>query len=263
MYVTRRRMLGTALAAGAALTVAPGMTGRARQATPEPLVLGTPGLPGSKAPGYGIARVRTHQSAEAAQAVYADVLTRFLPPTSALPGYYGYIFAFDDADPGTTLNVTLVDGAPAADAANAVAQEYVQGMDARLAPQTPIAVQGAVRIYQVTDRPASELPPLLHGCHITMRFRRNAADTDIEGVIQSASEGFGPIQAAMDGFVMYCWMHTEDGRVSFNVWETAEQMQAGNEAVAAWGAANPVITQEGPAEVHNGVIGYSDLFRAR
>jgi hypothetical protein len=212
-----------------------------------------------KSPGFGIARVRTHQSADLAQAVYADVLTRFLPPTAALPGYFGYIFAFDDADPGTTLNFTLLKDAAAAEAANTVAQAYVQGMDTRLAPETPIAEQGAVRIYQVTDRPVSALPPLLHGCHITVRFRRNAPDTDIEGVIRSASEGFGPIQAAMEGFVLYGWMHAEGGRVSFNVWETAEQLQAGNEAVAAWGAANPVITEEGPAVVHNGVIGYSDL----
>jgi hypothetical protein len=259
MHVTRRRFLGTSLAAAAALPVVPGLTARAQEATPEPAVLGTPAVAGFEAPGHGIARVRVHQSAEIAQAVYADVLTRFLPPTAALSGYYGYIFAFDDADPGTTLNFTLVNDAAAADAANAVAQAYVQGMDSRLAPETPIAEQGAVRIYQVTDRPASALPPLLHGCHITVRYRRNAPDTDIEGVIQSASEGFGPIQGAMDGFVLYCWMHTEGGRVSFNIWETAEQMQAGIEAVAAWGAANPVITEEGPAVVHNGIIGYSDL----
>jgi hypothetical protein len=262
MHVTRRKLLGTAaVVASAALPMVPGLKARAQEATPAPAVLGTPAVPGFQAPGYGIARVRVHQSAEIAQAVYADVLTRFLPPTAALPGFYGYVFAFDDADPGTTLNFTFLNDAAAVEAANTVAQEYVAGMDARLSPQTPIAEQGAVRIYQLTDRPVSELPPLLHGCHITVRYRKNAADTDIEGVIRSASEGFGPIQAAMDGFVMYGWMHAEGGRVSFNVWETAEQMQAGNEAVAAWGAANPVITEESPAVVHNGVIGYSDLLR--
>jgi hypothetical protein len=261
MHVTRRRLLGTALAAGATLPLLSDSTARAQDGTPEPAVLGTPTVPGFQAPGYGIARVRVHQSADLAQAVYADVLTRFLPPTAALPGFYGYIFAFDDADPGATLNFTLLNDAATAEDADTVAQEYVQGMDPRLAPETPIAEQGAVRIYQLTERPVSELPPLLHGCHITARYRRNAADTDIEGVIRSASEGFGPIQAAMDGFVMYCWMHAEGGRVSFNIWETAEQMQAGNEGVAAWGAANPVITQEGPAVVHNGVIGYSDLLQ--
>ncbi len=132
-------------------------------------------------------------------------------------------------------------------------------MDPRLTPETPITEQGEVRIYQLTDRPASELPPLLHGCHITMRHRRNAPDTDIEGVIRSASEGFGPILATMDGFVLYCWMHAAGGRVSFNIWETAEQLEAGNVAVADFVAANPVITSEGETVVHNGVIGYSDL----
>jgi hypothetical protein len=252
-------LLGTALAG--TVPVWPGLTGRAQEATPQPVVLGTPTVPGFEAPGYGIARVRKHPSADAAEAVYADVLTRFLPPTAALPGYFGYIFAFDEyaEEAGTTLNVTLLKDHAAAEAAASIAAEYVQGMDRRLAPETPIAEQGAIRIFQVSDRPVSELPPLLHKCHITARFRRNAADTDIEGVIRSASEGFGPIQAAMDGFVLYCWMHTEGGRVSFNIWETAEQMQAGNDAVAAWAAANPVITEEGPAIVHSGVIGYSDL----
>ena len=115
MHITRRRLLGTALAAGAALPVVPGMTGRAQEATPGPAVLGTPAVPGFEAPGFGITRVRTHQNADLAQAVYADVLTRFLPPTAALPGYYGYIFAFDDADPATTLNFTLVNDAAIAD----------------------------------------------------------------------------------------------------------------------------------------------------
>jgi hypothetical protein len=134
-----------------------------------------------------------------------------------------------------------------------------KGMDPRLTPETPIAEQGQVRIFQRTDRPLSELPPNLHGCHITMRNRQNAHDTDIEGVIRSASEGFGPIQAAMDGFVLYCWMHTDGGRASFNIWETAEHLAAGNQAVADFVAANPVITSEGDTVVHNGVIGYADL----
>jgi hypothetical protein len=184
---------------------------------------------------------------------------RFLPPTAALPEYFGYIFAFDAADPRSTINITLLEDAAAADQANAVAEAYVETMDSRLTPETPIAEQGAVRIYQLTDRPRSALPPLLHGCHVTMRHRRNAPDTDIEGVIKSASEGFGPIQAAMDGFVLYCWMHAAGGRVSFNIWETAEQLEAGNQAVADYVAANPVITSEGETVVHNGVIGYSDL----
>lgn len=258
MQVTRRRLLGTALAASV-LPVAPALTVQARQATPVPGANATPDPDGIDGPGFGIARVRIHPTSALAQAVYPDVMSRFLPPTAALPEFFGYIFAFDDADPRSTINVTLLDDASAAEETNAVAQAYVEGMDPRLTPETPIAEQGDVRIYQRTDRPRSELPPLLHGCHITMRHRRNAPDTDIEGVIRSASEGFGPIQAAMDGFVLYCWMHAAGGRVSFNVWETAAQLEAGNQAVADWGAANPVITSEGETVVHNGVIGYSDL----
>lgn len=259
MQVTRRRLLGTALAAGAA-PVAFGLTARAQEATPEPGAFATPDTAGIDAPGYAIARVRTHGSPDLVQAVFADVMNRFLPATAAVPGYFGYIFAFDSADPRSTINLTLLDGPEAAEEATTVANAYVEDMDPRLAPETPIAEQGQVRIYQLTDRPFSELPPLLHGCHITMRHRRNSPETDIEGVIASARDGFGPIQQAMDGFVLYCWMHTPDGRISFNVWETAEQLAAGNQAVADWGAANPVITTEGETVVHEGVIGYSDLF---
>lgn len=258
MPVNRRRLLGTALTASVALRV-PGLPVRVQQATPEPGTVATPDTDRIDGPGFGITRVRTHPTPDLAQAVYPDVMFRFLPPTAALPGYFGYIFAFDDADPKSTINITLLEDAADADDATAVAGAYVAGMDLRLTPETPIAEQGEVRIYQLTDRPLSELPPFLHGCHISMRHRRNAPETDIEGVIRSASEGFGPIQAAMDGFVLYCWMHAEGGRVSFNIWETAEQLEAGNQAVADWGAANPVITTEGETVVHSGVIGYSDV----
>lgn len=254
MHVTRRRLLGTALAASV-WPGAPRIAAHAQVATPE--TGATPVSNVSDAPGYGIARVRTHPSPALAQAVYPHVMFRLLAPTASLPGYFGYIFAFEEADPRNTINITLLNAA-AADEANALAEEYVAGMDPRLTPETPIAEQGAVRIFQVTDRPFSELPPLLHGCHITLRHRRNAADTDIEGVIKSASEGFGPIQAAMDGFVMYGWMHADGGRLSFNIWETAEQLEAGNQAVADFVAANPVITSEGESVVHEGVIGYAD-----
>jgi hypothetical protein len=256
MQLTRRRLLATALAAPAL----PIHSIQAQDATPETGGLATPAIPGIEGPGIGIARVRTHASPDAAQAVYPDVMFRFLPPTAMVPGYAGYIFAFDTSDDRNTINVTLLADQAAGDEANVVARSFVEGMDPRLTPETTLAEEGVVRIYQRTERSASELPPLLHGCHITMRHRRNAPDTDIEGVIRSASEGFGPIQAAMEGFVLYCWMHTEGGRVSFNIWETAEQMEAGNQAVADWGAANPVITTEGETVVHNGVIGYSDLF---
>jgi hypothetical protein len=257
MPPTRRQLLGTALAA----SVLPGVCGLragAQDATPVPGTVATPVIGPVGSPGFGITRIRTHPTPDLAQAVYPDVMFRFLPPTAALFGYVGYIFAFDLADAATTMNVTLLTDAEAAAEANAVAKVYVEGMDPRLTPETPIAEQGAVRIYQVTNRPLSELPPNLHGCHITIRHRRNAPDTDIEGVIRSASEGFGPIQAAMDGFVLYGWMHTDSGRVSFNIWETAEHLAAGNQAVADYAAANPVITSEGETIVHNGVIGFAD-----
>lgn len=251
MHVSRRTFFDGALATMASMA-APGVPALSQDATPIATAV--------TAPGFGIARVRTHPTAELLQAVYADVMTSFLPATAVVPGYTGYIFAFDDADPTASINITLLADAAAVDTANAVAMDYVEGYDPRLTPETPLAEQGEVRIYQVTDRPRSELPPLLNGCHITMRHRLNAPDTDIEAVIASAANGFGPIIREMDGYVLYGWMHTEGGRVSFNIWETAEQLKAGNQAVAEFVADNPVITSEGETVVHNAVIGYSDLF---
>ncbi len=251
MHTSRRALIGGALASGAALTI-PGAIGAAQEASPE--------TGRAVTPGYGIARVRTHATPETLDAVYADVLSRFLPATRETDGYAGYLFAFDGEDPTAAITLTLLADAAAAEAAAAIAMQFVDGMDPRLRPETPIAEQGEVRIFQTTDRPAADLPPLLNGCHITMRYRLNAADTDIEGVIAAAADGFVPIIRDMPGYVLYAWMYAEGGRISFNIWETAEQLAAGNEAVADFAAANPVITEERPATVHEGVIGYSDFF---
>ncbi len=251
MRTNRRTLIGGALATGAMLTI-PSAVSVAQEASPV--------AENDAGPGFGSVSVRTHATPEALQAVYADVLTVFVPAIRAVPGYDGYLIAFDGDDPTASINVTLVADASAADAANAVSMEHVTGMDPRLTPGTPLAEHGDIRIFARTDRPRTDLPPWLTGCHITMRYRLNAADTDIEGVIAAAANGFVPIIRDMPGFVLYAWMYAEGGRVSFNIWETAEQLEAGNEAVAAFGAANPVITEEGPPEVHEGVIGYSDIF---
>lgn len=251
MRVNRRKLVGGAVA-GMTAAIAPGLLVRAQEASPVPVGIVTPG--------FGIAQVRTHSTPELLQAVYADVLSRFVPATSAIAGYTGYLFAFDDDDPTASIDISLFADAAAVDTANVVATDYVEGMDPRLVSETPLAGSGEIRIFQVTDRPRGELPPLLNGCHITVRHRLNAPDTDIEGVIDAAAHGFGPIIRKMPGYVLYGWFHIDGGRISFNIWETAGQLVAGNEAVTEFVAANPVITTEGPTIVHNGVIGYSDIF---
>jgi len=250
MQMTRRRLIGGALVA-ATTSVAPGLIVRAQEATP--------GTEAAAPPGFGIARVRKHPTAEVAQAVYPDVMSRFLPMTAALSGYRGYIFAFDDADPKITINVTLLADANAADEANAVAQTYVRGMDTRLTPETPVAEQGPVRIYQLTDKPRLEVPPLLHGCQITLRHQIALPDVDRDAVASSATERLVPILHGMDGFVLYCGILTEGGWVAIDIWETASQMQAGNEAVAVWEAENSLASAGGESVTHHGVISYSDI----
>ena len=251
MSVTRRTLLGSSL------LLAPVLTPRlahAQDATPEAAT--------HTMPGYGIVRVRALLTPELNQAVYPDVMSRFLPETSAIPGYYGYVFAFENENPAASLTMTLLADEAATADANAVAEEYVAGLDPRLTPETPLAEQGPVRIWEVTDRPDSEVPPHLTGCQLTFRHRTNAAETDIEAIIQVVNDALIPELREMDGFVLYGWLGTPDGRISFNIWETAEHLAAGDAAVAEFVAANPVITMDGTTDVYAGTIGFADILGA-
>ena len=248
MRVDRRSILGAA--ASAAMLATP--LGRvAAQGTPAPEAV--------SAPGYGITRVRALPTPELNAAIIPDVLARFLPRTAAVPGYRGYAISQHASDPAATITTTLLDDEAAAADAAAVAMEYVAALDPRFAVETPFAAEGQLRWYQLTDRPASELPPFLHGCHYTMRARVNAPDVDMEAVIAEATEGLLPLTAAMPGFVLYCWIQTEVGRTAINIWETADHLAAGNEAIAAWVDANIGVTSVGDAVVNDGVIIYADF----
>jgi hypothetical protein len=250
MPVTRRTLLGSTLLASAA-PVAVRLGAKAHDATPA--------AERPESPGYGIVRVRTVGSPELNQAVFPDVMYRFLPKTAAVPGYYGYVFAVQYDDPATSLTMTLLADEAAVELANEVAKEYVAGLDPRLTPETPLAEQGPVRIFHLTDRPASELPPHLTGCSITFRHRINAAETDIDAIIDAVNDGLIPLLKEMDGFVLYGWTGVSDGRISYNIWETPEHLTAGDALIADWVEQNPIITQEGTTEVYAGTIGYSDI----
>lgn len=249
MFLSRRTLLGAAVAASAPFALS--SLALAQDASPVP--------EDRDAPGYGIVRVRALPTPELNQAVYPDVMYRFLPQTSAIPGYFGYLFAFENDNPAASLTMTLLADEAAATQADEVAKEYVAGLDPRLTPETPLAEQGPVRIWETTDRPASEVPPHLTGCQVTFRHRINAAETDIEAIIQTVNEGLIPDLREVDGFVLYGWIGTPDGRISFNIWETAEQLAAGDELVAEFVAANPVITMDGTTDVYAGTIGFADV----
>ena len=75
------------------------LAAHAQDATPEAA---------ADAPGYGIVRVRALPTPELNQAVYPDVMYRFLPQTSAIPGYFGYLFAFENENPAASLTMTLL-----------------------------------------------------------------------------------------------------------------------------------------------------------
>jgi hypothetical protein len=192
-------------------------------------------------------------------AIIPDVLASFLPATAALPGYAGYIFSQHATDAASTITFTLLTDQGAESEATEVALAYVSSLDPRFAVETPFSQEGSLRWFSLTDRPATELPPFLHGCQLTMRERVNAPDADMEAVIAMAIDGLVPLLADMPGFVLYGWMQTEEGRTAVNIWETADQLAAGNEAIAAWVAANTADSSIGDPVVNDGVIIYADV----
>jgi hypothetical protein len=251
MRVNRRLVLGTAAATAF-------LSGQRRQAV---AAKSTPVATTGSAPGYAIARIRALSSPELNAAIVPDVLATFLPRTAALPGYAGYVFSEHLTDPAATITLTLLADAAAAAAADEVAREYVGALDPRLTAETPLAEQGPVRIFEATSRPVSDLPPFLHGCRLTMRIRRTAPGVDPDDLVARvmASDGLAPLLAAMPGFALYCWIQTEGGRTAINIWETEAQLMAGNDAIAAWVAANTADTSIGEPVVHDGVIIYADI----
>ena len=218
----------------------------------------TPQAESELSPGVALARVRKLPTAELNEAIYPDVMRTFLPVTAVVPGFLGYLMAFHATDPTASLTLTLVSDDTAADAAGAVARWYVEQLDPRFIVETPVAVRGAVRVFVTPDRRGPTLPPFLHGCVITIRNRVTAPGVAVADLVNAASE-LAPQLQAMPGFVLYCWIETEGGRTALNIWETEEQLRAGDEAVAAYVAANTADTSVGEAVVNDGRIGYAEV----
>ena len=229
----------------------PLISAHAQDATPSPVETNTPVS--------AIARVRTLPSATLNQAVYPDVMARFLPATRAIPGFLGYVFVFDDADPATSFTITTLTSDEAAGAAQDVAQAYVAHLDPRFVTETPLSADGQVRMYATSAKPATELPPFLHGAVFTMRDQTNAPGLDLEDAIRIATETLIPLFQRLPGFVLYCWFERPGGRIAINIWETATDLAAASEALAAWRTqyfATPTASQE---QAYNGTVGYATI----
>ena len=247
---TRRMLLGGAAAASAGVLVSH-RAAAGQDATP------TAGA--ANAPAYAIARVRTQPSATLNQAIYPDVMATFLPPTMAVPGFLGYTFVFDDADPATAFTLTTFTGAEAAPAAADAAQAYVDHLDPRFVTETPLAADGKVRMYATTDRPTTELPPFLHGTTFTLRNQTHAPGLDLEETIRIATETLIPLFQSLPGFILYCWFERPEGRIAINIWDTPEDLAAASDALAAWRAeyfSTPTASEEA---AYNGTVGYATI----
>ncbi len=257
MSVSRRAVLGGMAVAGASHLGLRGLTLAQDSGTPVAVGEATPVAVQSTEPGYGIIRLRALPTAELNQAVFPHVMHRYLPAIEAVPGFAGYVFAFHDEEPGTSITLNLTTDEAAGAASDEAAASFVAGLDPRLAVETPVNEEGPLRIYGFTDRPASELPLFLQGCKFTARIRETAPGADIEAVITQSTDVLLPMLAGMEGFVMYAWILLPTARVAINIWETAEQMAAGDQAVADYVAQNTAPTTTGDPIVHNGTIGYA------
>ncbi|CAN5707491.1 hypothetical protein BH23CHL5_BH23CHL5_15790 [soil metagenome] len=256
--ISRRILLG-GMTSAAVLGVTQQWPVTAQDGTPVAVESASPVAELSGDPGFAIARVRALPSAELNEAIVPHVLHRFFPTIEVVPGFRGYVFANHYDDPAATITLTLTDDDSSASASDDAAQGFVDGLDPRFTVETPMAERGPLRIFRATDRGAEELPPFLNGCQLTIRNRVTAPDADIEAVIALASEGLVPMLAEMDGFVMYVWMQIEGGRVAINIWETTEQLAAGDAAVSEWVAQNTVNTTVGDPIVNSGPIIYASM----
>jgi hypothetical protein len=261
MHTTRRALIG---GAGAAL-VAAGLHAAplsAQEASPVAMSGATPtGMDG--APGYAIARVRSLPDAALNQANYPNVMAEYLPRLETVPGFLGYVFAFDESDSGGSISLTLIDDeASVADVENATA-EYVSSLDPRFAVETPWASQGAVRMFAATSTPASERPPFLHGAPLLIRDQTSTPDFDLEDAVALATETLLPRFLEQPGFVLYCWFVREGGRVVVEIWETPEDLEASREVLLAWRDEHfsaPTSTETTDIE---GTIGYATIAALR
>jgi hypothetical protein len=247
---TRRSLIGAA-AASSAVLVWPHLTAATQDATPLPS--------DGTGPVFATARVRTQPSAALNQAIYPDVMARLLPASLAIPGFLGYVFAFDDADPATAFTVSTLNSEDASHASLDAAKSYVADLDARFVTETPLSADGPVRMYATTTKPATELPPFLHGAAFTMRDQTNAPGLDVENAISVATETLIPLFQSLPGFVLYCWFERPGGRIAINMWETAADLKAASEALGAWRTqyfSTPTASEE---QAYNGTIGYATI----
>jgi hypothetical protein len=247
---TRRSLIGAA-AATSTVIIWPHRSASAQDATPTPIE--------NTGPAHATARVRIQPSAALNQAIYPDVMATFVPAAMAIPGFLGYAFVFDAADPATAFTVSTLTGEPAARASEDVGQAYVDQLDPRFITETPLSAEGRVRMYATTAKPATELPPFLHGAAFTMRDQTNAPGLDLEDAIRIATATLIPLFRSLPGFVLYCWFERPGGRIAINIWETAADLAAASEALAAWREehfATPTASQE---QAYNGTVGYATI----
>ena len=129
----------------------------------------------------------------------------------------------------------------------------------RLVTELLNQIDGTVRSWTVTGRSTGELPPNLTGCSIAMRYRDSVEGLDIEQFVTLVHDGLVPLLREMPGFVMYALVMTENGRAGINIWETADQLDAGDQVVADWAAEYVPNTWVGDVTEHKGPIYFAEL----
>lgn len=251
MAASRRALVGGAVAIGSGVLLSPARV-LAQDATP---VAGGTG----DMPTYASAQVHTQPSADLNQAIFPDVMASLLPQRAALPGFHGYVFVFDEADPATAFTLSTFTNEDDARASGELAATYAEELDPRLEATTPLDIDGPVRMYATTARTSAELPPFLHGAVFTLRDQTNAPDVDIENAVAVATETLIPLFQSLPGFILYCWFERPGGRIAINIWETADDLAAASDALVAWREEHFATPTSSEEVAYRGTIGYAKV----
>jgi hypothetical protein len=70
------------------------------------------------------------------------------------------------------------------------------------------------------------------------RMARYTYSGDAQELARTAEEGILPIFQGMPGFKSYSIVANDNALISFSAWETAEEAEEANKAVASWVAEN-------------------------
>jgi hypothetical protein len=216
--------------------------------------------------GYASLRVRQLAEAGFRSEVNAIVTSEFVPAVAALEGFSGYLLGDVIEDATQSLSIVTFGEMSQLDAFNALAQEFVGGLDPEFAVETPTTAEGDVLVAagpDLTNATPMATPVVegedVAGGYVAVRIYPSLPDTDPREFAPLVLSGFLPIVQGLPGFQGYLFFPTEGGFTSVSLFDTEESAQESTVAGTGWAAENLSAYTEGNPQVINATIAYSDL----